>query len=240
MLRLIVEGIKQVPQMNATLEFNPKNVTGKLTTRGDIDVSIPWVLPSGDMMTICVHDIEDDTLDRLTEKLGEIAEKVKNTDMIEAMYEVSFDQTLHEIKKLHIGVARRIVAAKVGKNKLVLKKGQAKKAYYSIPEDKRITLEDIKPGTITVSNLGSVMRDINSAITLLDVIPPQVCVIGFCSTLKKAMCVEHEDGTTTVEPRLTIPITIACDHRALDGGDVVPFLRKLDEVFASPEVIFNW
>lgn len=240
MLRIIVEGLKAVPAMNATLEFNPKNVTGTITQREDIDVSIPWVLPNGEMMTICVHDIENDNLDALAAKLLEISEKVKNTDMNEAMYEVSFDQTLSEVKKLHLSVVRRIIAAKVGKNKLVLKKGKEKKEYYSIPKDKRITLEDIKQGTITVSNLGSVMRDVHGAITMLDVIPPQVCVIGFCATIKQPRCIEHPDGTTTVEPRLIIPMTIACDHRALDGGDVIPFYRVLDNIFAHPEVIYNW
>lgn len=240
MLKCIVQGLKAAPALNSVLHFNSKNVTGSIEYREDIDVSIPWVLPSGEMMTICVHDIQDDTLDQLTAKLDEIARKVKNTNMNEAMYEISFDQTISEIKKGHLGVFRRIIAAKTGKHRLRLLTGEAKKKYYAIPKDDRITLDDIRQGTVTVSNVGSIMRDLKGSVALLDVIPPQVCAICLCNTQKRAMCIDHEDGTTTIEPRLISPMTLACDHRAVDGADMIPFYRALDKIFANPEVIFTW
>lgn len=241
MLKLLVQGIKACPVMNATLEFNPKNVTGKLEYREDIDVSIPWLLPSGEMMTICIHDIQNDTIDELNEKIAEVGRKVNNTNMTEAMYEISFDQTLKDLKGFNLGVFRRIIAAKTGKGKIQLLKGEEKKKYYQIPKEERITLDDIRQGTITISNMGSVMRGLSSgAISMLDVIPPQVCVIGFCSTLKKALCIKQADGSYKVEPRDVIPITIAGDHRAMDGGDLVPFYHVIEGIFANPDVIFDW
>jgi len=35
-------------------------------------------------------------------------------------------------------------------------------------------------------------------------------------------------------------ITIAFDHRALDYGDVAPFMKCLDEIFAEPSVMKDW
>ena len=32
-------------------------------------------------------------------------------------------------------------------------------------------------------------------------------------------------------------MTIAFDHRALDADDVIPFMRKLDELLASEELL---
>ena len=38
-------------------------------------------------------------------------------------------------------------------------------------------------GTITISNIGSTYREQKGAIAMLDIIPPQVCVIGFGAIL---------------------------------------------------------
>ena len=37
-----------------------------------------------------------------------------------------------------------------------------------------------------------------------------------------------------------MPICIAFDHRALDFGDIVPFLERLDDIFENPEQIHSW
>ena len=52
--------------------------------------------------------------------------------------------------------------------------------------------------------------------------------------------VTDENGNDKIEIRLVLPITIAIDHRALDYGDVVPFMRKLDEIFDNPAIIQSW
>ena len=51
---------------------------------------------------------------------------------------------------------------------------------------------------------------------------------------------KDENGNDKIEIRLILPITIAIDHRALDYGDVVPFMRKLDEIFDNPSIIQSW
>ena len=47
-------------------------------------------------------------------------------------------------------------------------------------------------------------------------------------------------GNDTIAVRQILPITIAMDHRALDYGDIIPFMRKLDEIFANAEVLKQW
>ena len=39
---------------------------------------------------------------------------------------------------------------------------------------------------------------------------------------------------------ISMPITVAIDHRALDYGDCVPFFQKLDQIFEEPQIILNW
>ena len=114
--------------------------------------------------------------------------------------------------------------------------GAAKKKYYAIPIEKRLTKHDIEQGTITVSNLGSIYREWDGICTLLEIIPPQVAAIAIGSIQDKAIV--EKDGTIRAGKKM--PLTIAFDHRALDLGDVVPFMKKLDEIFANPEIIKEW
>jgi pyruvate dehydrogenase E2 component (dihydrolipoamide acetyltransferase) len=91
-------------------------------------------------------------------------------------------------------------------------------------------------GTITISNLGSTYREWNGVCTLLEIVPPQVAAIAIGSA--QAIPVISEDGSIKAGKKL--PLTIAFDHRALDMGDVVPFMKKLDEIFTNPEMIKEW
>lgn len=240
MLRLIVEGLKAAPIMNSTLEFNSHKVTGLLSQREDIDVSVPWTLPNGEMMTITLPDIHNDTLDDICEKTVKIANKLKQTNLTEAMYEISFEESLSEIKKLHLGVFRRIIAAKTGKHKIELLKGQARKKYYTIPADDRLTLKDLRQGTITVSNIGSIHRDFRGHMALLEIIPPQIVAIGICNIQERPGVYKDENGVKQIGIRKVLPLCIAGDHRAVDYGDIVPFIKRLDEIFAKPEIILGW
>ncbi len=43
--------------MNTHLKFNRKLVRGKLIYFDHIDISMPMILPSGEMMTVNMHDM---------------------------------------------------------------------------------------------------------------------------------------------------------------------------------------
>ena len=71
-----------------------------------------------------------------------------------------------------------------------------------------------------MSNLGSLYKEWKGQCTLLEIVPPQLSCIGLGAI---------RDGV--------LPMTIAFDHRALDADDVIPFMRKLDELLASEELL---
>lgn len=60
--QIIVEGLKADPIMNSHIEFDRKLVRGEIHTFENIDISMPMVLPSGEMMTINLHNFENKTL----------------------------------------------------------------------------------------------------------------------------------------------------------------------------------
>lgn len=242
MLKIICEGLKAAPKMNTHLIFNKKLVRGTLKYFDNIDISMPMILPSGEMMTVNMHDMGNKSLSEMTEAINNTAARAKNSDMNEVMFEVSLDNTLNGLKEGKILQAiRRLYGSKTpGKHQVKTLSGEAKKKYYSIPASKRLTKHDIEQGTTTISNLGSVYREQKGVCALLEIIPPQTTAFAINAAQKRPTVVTDKNGNDTIETRLIMPITIAIDHRALDYGDIVPFMRKLDEIFENPAIIQNW
>lgn len=237
MLRVIVEGLKACPILNSHIEFNRKLVRGNVKTFKEIDISMPMILKTGEMMTINMHDMHNKTMSQMRDAIADSARRANNSDLNEVMFEVSLDNTLQGLKKGKIAqTVNRLIGSKTGKHKVKTLSGKAKKEYYSIPVTDRLTKHDIEQGTITVSNLGSVCRDWNGICTILEIIPPQVCAIAIGST--QLVPIAEETGEIRTGYRL--PLTIAFDHRALDMGNVAPFMNRLNEIFANPEIIKEW
>lgn len=237
MLRVIVEGIKACPAINAHINFNRRLVRGEVKTFENIDISMPMILKTGEMMTINMHGMESKSISQMRDAIADSSRRANNSDLNEVMFEVSLDNTLTGLKQGKILQAiNRLIGSKTGKHKVKTLKGKAKKEYYSIPESDRLTKHDIEQGTITISNLGSVCRDWNGLCTILEIIPPQVCAIALGAT--QLVPIAETDGT--VRTGYKLPMTIAFDHRALDMGDVAPFMKRLNEIFANPEIIKEW
>lgn len=242
MIKILCEGLKAAPKMNTHLVFNRKLVRGTLKYFDHIDVSMPMILPSGEMMTVNMHDMGNKTLSEMTAAINDTARRAKNSNMEEVMFEVSLDNTLTGLKQGKIlQTVRRLYGSKMpGKHMVKTLSGSEKKKYYSIPVSDRLTKHDIEQGTTTISNLGSIYREQKGACALLEIIPPQTTAFAVNSAQKRATVVTDENDKDSIDVRLIMPITIAIDHRALDYGDVVPFMRKLDEIFENPSVIQSW
>ena len=242
MLKIICEGLKAAPKMNTTLEFNRKLVRGTLKYHDQIDISMPMILHTGEMMTVNMHDMGSKTLTEMTCAINDTVRRANNSNMEEVMYEVSIDNTLTGLKQGKILQAiRRLYGSKMpGKHQVKVLSGKAKKEYYSIPEKVRLTKHDIEQGTTTVSNLGSIYREQKGFCALLEIIPPQTTAFAVNAVQKRAVVVTDENSNDKIEVRKIIPITVAIDHRALDYGDCVGFFKRLDEIFANPSLIREW
>lgn len=242
MLKIICEGLKAAPKMNTTLDFNRKLVRGTLKYHDQIDISMPMILHTGEMMTVNMHDMGSKTLTEMTCAINDTVRRANNSNMEEVMYEVSIDNTLTGLKQGKILQAiRRLYGSKMpGKHQVKVLSGKAKRGYYSIPEKDRLTKHDIEQGTTTVSNLGSIYREQKGFCALLEIIPPQTTAFAVNAVQKRAVVVTDENSNDKIEVRKIVPITVAIDHRALDYGDCVGFFKRLDEIFANPSLIRDW
>lgn len=241
MLKIIVEGLKADPIMNSHIEFDRKLVRGEIHTFENIDISMPMVLPNGEMMTINLHNFENKNLDEMVAYIADVNRRVANTNLDEVMFDVSLDNTLTALKQGKIKqTLYRLIGSKTGKHKVRTLSGKEKSNYYKIPENDRLTKHDIEQGTITVSNIGSVYRAQRGETCLLEIVPPQVCAIAVGAVQDKPVVVVNEAGEKEIAIRQVMPLCIAFDHRALDFGEIVPFIKRLDEIFAAPEIIHTW
>lgn len=241
MLKALSEAFKAAPHLNAHINFNRKLVRGTITEYDEIHASMTWVLPNGEMMTINLHDIGNKSLVELTEYIADVGRRIGNTDLTEVMFSVSMQDTLEKLKRGHLlNAIYRLVGSKTGKNKVKTLSGKAKKDYYKIPEKDRLTKEDIKQGTVTISNIGSITRGIPGRVSLLSIIPPQIFVACIGSVTKRPVVKQDENGNDYVAVGQEMPIDLVFDHRALDFGDLVPFINKLEDIFKNPEQMYNW
>ena len=236
-LKIITEGLKAAPEMNSHLNFNRRLVRGQINTFENINISMPTILPDGKMMTVNLRNFESRDLDDMTAYINDVTRRAENTNLTEALFSVSFNDTVKALKKGHIlKTVYRLVGSKTGKHRVKTLSGKAKREYESIPEGERLTFRDLEQGTVTVSNIGSTYLGQKGAMALLEIVPPQVCAFGVGAVQKKPVVTEGD----RIEVRQILPICIAFDHRALDFGEITPFMKRLDEIFANPEIIFSW
>ena len=241
MLKIIAEGLKAAPIMNSHINFNRRFVTGKIDTFEEINFSMPTILPNGEMMTVNLRDFGNRTLDDMTAYINDVRRRAEKTNLTEAMYNVAFNKTIETLKEGKLfQVITRIGGANFGKCKVNHLRGKAKKEYDAIPETERLTMKDLEQGTVTVSNVGSIYRGQHGAVSLLEIVPPQVSAFAVGAIQDRPVVIKNEDGSKDIGIRSILPLCITFDHRAIDFGDIVPFMKKVDEILDNPAIIHTW
>ena len=119
MMKIICEGLKAAPSMNTHLLFNRRLVRGCLKYFDHIDVSMPMLLPDGQMMTVNMRDMGNKTLSEMTAAIVDTERRARNSNMDEVMYEVSLDNTLQRLKQGKVAqTVMRLIGSKTGAHKV--------------------------------------------------------------------------------------------------------------------------
>lgn len=162
--------------MNAHIEYDKKLVRGKIDTYENIDISLPMMLPDGGMMTVNLHDFDKKSVEEMRDYVADVRRRMENTNMEEAMFDVSLTDTVRGIKKAK-NIKRPVPPHRLQNRKHRIKgmSIKEKKEYLKIPASERLTAHDIEQGTVTVSNIGSVYPGQTGVTSLLEIVPPQVC-----------------------------------------------------------------
>ncbi len=78
------------------------------------------------------------------------------------------------------------------------------------------------------------------AASLLEILPPQVFAVGISALQEKPGVYTDQRGEKAIGVRRYLPMCLAFDHRVMDFSGLVPFLKRMDEIFASPAEIGTW
>jgi len=240
MIKVIIEGLLSAPYLNSYLEYNHKKVEGIIHILAEINVSIPWLLKDGRMITPTICNCKGLSINDISRYISNIKSRIEKTNINELLYRATFTDTVNELKNLNLSILRRIIAAKLTKYKINGLKGKEKKEYYNLTENERLTEKDLMCGTVTVSNIGPLYKEQKGFFGLLEIILPQVFAIGIGSVQEKPGVYLNLDGKKEIGIRKILPMCLAFDHRAVDFNSVIPFIKRLDEVFENPKVIHNW
>jgi pyruvate dehydrogenase E2 component (dihydrolipoamide acetyltransferase) len=88
--------------------------------------------------------------------------------------------------------------------------------------DRKISLEELQGGSFTITNQGGIGGGHFTPI----VNRPEVAILGMGRGSLQAVVREGK-----IEPRLMLPLTLAYDHRVIDGGSAVRFMLELVQGF---------
>jgi pyruvate dehydrogenase E2 component (dihydrolipoamide acetyltransferase) len=98
--------------------------------------------------------------------------------------------------------------------------------------DGKLTPDDMKGGTFTISNLGGIGGTSFNPIVNW----PEVAILGVARTRKEVAL----DGGKPVE-RMIMPLCLAYDHRVIDGADGARFIGDLTQVLTDPhQLLFEY
>lgn len=96
----------------------------------------------------------------------------------------------------------------------------------------KLTLEDLKGGTFTITN-GGVFGSLFSTPILN---APQVGILGMHTIQKRPVTISTPDGDK-LEHRPMMYIALSYDHRIVDGREAVGFLATIKKLLEEPELL---
>ena len=136
---------------------------------------------------------------------------------------------------VHIGVA---VAAEKGLVVPVVRNVDKKSVEEISAESVRLVdlarrgglgIDDMQGGTFTISNLG--MFGVSKFTAIIN--PPQVAILAVGAIEKRVVALEGD--AFAVRPQMTL--TLAADHRVVDGALAARFLSRLREILETPGLL---
>jgi pyruvate dehydrogenase E2 component (dihydrolipoamide acetyltransferase) len=95
--------------------------------------------------------------------------------------------------------------------------------------NKKLLLEDIQDCTFSITNYGALGALFGTPI----IKHPQVAILGIGKISKKPVVLENG----SIVPRDIMPISMAVDHRIIDGADAGRFVERLKELLSNPKLL---
>ncbi len=235
----MVEGLKAAPRLNSHINFNRVKCCGTITIKKHIDIAMPVMLDTGDTFPVKILHCEERNLKSLQEEIDEMTYKMKNTDIDGVLLDLVAQRTVGFLLKGQIKrTIAQTVAGFVGKHKFVDISGIFKKS--ATDGDKGLQYYHLNEGSVCFSNWAGLYDGLRGFETVSPLLYPQVFMMGVGGFVEKNFAFRNEKGEVDIETKKMLPVTLTFDHRIGAFNDVIPFMKRMDEIFDNPQVIHEW
>lgn len=228
MIKILAEALKGQSKLNSSFYYRKLMHTFRYVTHTTIDINIPWILPNGETIPILFKDIGAKSLLTLAKEVEHVRNELIHTDIDTLMLKVIVRDTKENLKKGKLKALVRLIPILLAKTRI--KNGREKNA------PNGLSTERINSDGIIVSNIGPLLKGISGSFSLLEIIEPRILAIGLSAVEDKPVVGKRDTGGPEIVTGKVLPICIAFDHRAIDFNDVVPFIRKIEDILTTYEI----
>lgn len=245
MVKILTEGLKAAPRLNAHFEYNHHSTSGRLIIKKHIDVAIAVCLDSGETFQIKAKHLEEKNLQETAFEVEEIKRKLLNTNLKRVMFKVGGQRMLGLAYKGHLGsTLAQFRSAYFGKAKIAKFSKLFKKKYRTTNTSGKpydgLKADDFTEGTVCYTNWGTLYDRLDVNITYIPPLYPQVFLFATGRIKDTEYVYKDENGALQLGTKKVLPLTLVFDHKIGGANDIMPFIKKLDEIFENPSVIHTW
>ncbi len=245
MLKILVEGLKSAPRLNAHFEYNHRKTSGKLIIKKHIDVALAVCLENGETFQVKAHHLEEKNLKETAFEAEEIKRKLQNTNLKRVMFKVGGQRMLGLASKGKIiSTLSQFHSAYFGKGKIAKFSKLFKKKYRTVNTSSKpydgLKVDDFTEGTVCYTNWGTLYDKLDVNITYIPPLYPQVFLFATGRVTEKEYVTKDENGNLILKTKKVLPTTLVFDHKIGGANDIIPFIKKLDEITENPKIIHQW
>lgn len=244
MIKVLVEGLKAAPRLNAHFEYNHRATSGRLIIKKHIDVAMAVCLDSGETFQIKLHHLEDKSLREIALQSEDVKLRIGETRLKSVMFNVARQRMMGLAAKGQlISTFSQFRSAYFGKAKIAKFSNLFKKKSYKNSGNKTrngLKVDDFTEGTVCYTNWGTLYDKLDVDITYIPPLYPQVFLFGTGRVHDKCCVFEEADGNFRMGKKKVLPMAMIFDHKIGGAADLMPFIKKVDEILENPEVIFEW
>lgn len=245
MLKILVEGLKAAPRLNAHFEYNHRSTSGRLIIKKHIDVALAVCLETGETFQVKVKHLENKSLQETAFEAEEVKRKLLNTNLKRVMFKVGGQRMLGLASKGKlISTVSQFRSAYFGKAKIAKFSKLFKKKYRSVNTSGKpydgLKIDDFTEGTVCFTNWGTLYDKLDVNITYIPPLYPQVFLFATGRVKDSEYVYRDENGSLQLGTKKILPLTLVFDHKIGGANDIIPFIKKLDEIFCDPEIIHSW
>ncbi len=238
MMRVLIEGLKAAPRLNAHMRYNYTASSGHLVIKKHVDVAMPYIFENGETFTLKVRHADERNLKELQFYVNDLIDRAEHSDINRVLFDLIAQRMVgFVLKGKLVSTVAQIGSGYIGKGKVAKFKDMMKK---SNQDGSQILMEELNEGTVCFTNWGSVHRELNGNIGYTPLLYPQVFLMGFGAARDRNFVYKNEKGKIDMETKKMLPINLVFDHRIGAFNDTMPFVRRLEEIFANPEIIREW